>query len=258
MLFVAAIIAVSLVKNAKCQFESREMSPDGVNGLRGFALRLPATGELSRKEPRYPANVDTGFAGLVRQSGDTFWGDTTRYAFIDTSYFNFKWWPPFVGADVFLSLDIFGLHFNSSSGVGLGVGIGGEVRARPLFVGAVITGLSNNEGILSGDGTPDYLFTSFYGGTYIGKYRMEIGGIHGWGQGIGSGTTHYTSLFVGVSRRYAQILLFQPEVRVMFPIAGTFITNVSRFGPPATIVSEHSHLRDLFFGLGLKVGIGYN
>ncbi len=163
-----------------------------------------------------------------------------------------------LGADLFLSLDVFGLHFNSNSTGGFGIGMGGEVRVKPVFMGGIITGLSDNEGILSADGTTDYRFISLYGGTWIGKYRIEIGGIHGWGQGNGSGSTHYTSLFVGVNRRFGGIFLFEPEIKILLPIDGTFITQSYKFGPPATIVTEHSHLRDLFFGLSIKIGLGYN
>jgi len=181
--------------------------------------------------------------------------DSTSHSSYDTTAF--KMYVP-LGADIFLSVDVFGLHFNPGTTGGYGIGIGGEIRVKPVFVGGVMTGVSDNEGILSADGTNDYQFISLYGGTWIGKYRMEIGGIRGWGQGNGSGTTHYTSLFVGVDRRFGEIFLFEPEIRILLPIDGTFLTQSYKFGPPATIVTEHSHLRDLFFGIGVKVGIGYN
>ncbi|MFZ1081849.1 MAG: hypothetical protein WAO19_07980 [Candidatus Kryptoniota bacterium] len=108
--------------------------------------------------------------------------DSTSHDVPDTT--SFKTYIP-LGFDVFLSLDAFGLHFNANGDGGASVGLGGEVHVRPVFVGAILTGLSTNEGIVSADGTPDYRFNSLYGGTYIGDFRLDIGEIHGWGQGIG-------------------------------------------------------------------------
>ncbi|MFZ1081304.1 MAG: hypothetical protein WAO19_05190 [Candidatus Kryptoniota bacterium] len=168
-----------------------------------------------------------------------------------------------LGGSLTFNIDIDGPHFNPNSAVfGGGVGIGGEVHVKPLFVVGIVMGLGDNEGIIGYDPTTPYLFSTLYGGTWIGKYQIVAGEINGVGDG-GVGYTRYTSLFVGANRKDVKIFFFEPEIRVMFPISGSFVTGPASYkfevGPSEERdITEHSHLRDLFFGLTLKVGIGVN
>jgi hypothetical protein len=186
--------------------------------------------------------------------------------------------PLVLGGDLFTSIDAFAFHFNAETvPFTAALGFGVEVRVNTLFLGGMLS-VSSNEGIVRNDLEDVYPATSVYGGMMIGKYRLEVGEIHAWVED--SSIPRYTSIFVGASRRFGGIFMFEPEVRVVFPVNGTFVTEATGGRPPATnmeqrhvseilktsvmvwppptIVEQRLHFRDIFFGFGVKLGIGYN
>lgn len=160
-----------------------------------------------------------------------------------------------LGWDLFFNLNLFGLHFDPNAAtLGEEIGIGAELRVSPFFLGA-IAGISDNEGMWQDD-AQYYRCLSIYGGAVIGKYRLEIGGAHGWA----ANGDNYASVFLGGSRKYGDIFFVEPEIRIVYPVAGTFSyeLNYWHYPPPFVTVSPNFSIRDIFFGLGVKLGIGYN
>ncbi len=179
--------------------------------------------------------------------------DTAHYQFIDTNYANFKWWPSFIGGDLFLSGDIYWLHLRDIGSMTTGVGVGAEVRVWRVLAGAVI-GFGGNEGIPY---VPEpqaifFSFHSYYGGVVLGDYRAEIGEIYGNDPGY----TDYRSAFIGVSRKFSDVFFFEPGLKVMFPIVADYHIEPG-FGQSVP-VTRHYQLRDIFIALSVRVGIGFN
>ncbi len=192
--------------------------------------------------------------------------DTAHYAFIDTNYtkyINFNWWPSSVGADIFVGPGLYALHLSSGFSYHLATpdlwNAGIEIRVHPVFLDYVV-GLGGDDGVPF-HGPPyappgPYNLASIYGGITLNKYRAEAGVLNGNTHGqVDQDTPNftYTAVFLGVSRRYGQYVFVEPDLRIVFPIA---VHSGSQTGlPPLT---EHYHLWDCFFGLHVKVGIGFN
>lgn len=186
--------------------------------------------------------------------------DSANHPAPDTSAFK---WPSFIGGDLFLGGELYGLHLSGVGSLTAGTAIGAELRIHPLFVGAT-AGFCGDEGIpyihtfdkQVHQGT--FSFYSLYAGVIIGTYRADIGEIYGDNS---AWTTHtpdvnYTVGYLGISKRWCDIIFVEPEVKVMFPIVAHYslVQNYIEFTP----VTQHYHLRDLFFAIGVKVGIGFN
>jgi hypothetical protein len=192
--------------------------------------------------------------------------DTAHYAFIDTNYtkyINFNWWPSSVGADIFISPGLYALHLSSGLGYHLATpdlyNVGIEIRVYPIFLDYVV-GVGDDDGIPfpTPPYPPTFLFdlTSVYGGIRLNEYRAEAGVLNGDTHGQVDQDTpsfKYTAVFLGVSRRFGHYLFAEPDLRIVFPIV---VHSGSQTG--LAPLTEHYHLWDCFFGLHVKVGIGFN
>ncbi|MFZ1081053.1 MAG: hypothetical protein WAO19_03920 [Candidatus Kryptoniota bacterium] len=175
--------------------------------------------------------------------------DSTSHLEPDTSAFK---WPSFIGGDLFLGGELLGVHFdaeNAGTFGFMGFGAGGEVRVRPVFLGTMVGAIVREDGAT-------YDCTSIYGGLLIDRYRLEIGGTHA--QETEGLIDKYNSLFLGASGRFGGIVFIEPEIKIVFPIDGTFFISSGGSYPAAAVVTRYFHLRDMFFGIGLKAGVGFN
>jgi len=180
--------------------------------------------------------------------------DSTGRSVLDTA--SFKWHSNLLlGADIFLTGDIsFPLrerYFTSGR-----FGWGAEIRVNRLFMGAVVRGISDDAGLANTDHYYDYV--SIYGGALINKFRIEVGGI--WTLNTVRSSFGYSLLFLGVNRRFGEIVFIEPDLRIIFPIVSRLNYWVDNTYWPQEYyeATEYYHLRDLFFGLSLKFGIGIN
>lgn len=177
-----------------------------------------------------------------------------------------KWVSKHVGGDLFLSYEIYGLHLSGIGSLTRGYGPGAELRISPLFIGGIV-GICGDEGISpihelyvqrAHQFGGYYFFSSLYAGIIVSNCRMEIGGVYGdsrdWvSRGPGE---NYTAGFFGVSKRWGDLLFVEPEAKIMFPIVAHYA--VTPDGESWWYFSEKYHLRDLFFAISLKAGIGVN
>jgi hypothetical protein len=163
-----------------------------------------------------------------------------------------------IGGDLFLTGEGYTLHFGRVGFFSLtgGGGLGVEMRVRPVFVG-FISSVTSHEMRPSPSGP--FLNSSFYVGAIIEKYRLEIGEMHGttFMNDPHSPDVSITSCFLGLSRRYGSDFFAEPEVKIIFPIVAGYY----QYGPPdyrTHVITEHYGIHDLFFAIGVKIGIGYN
>ena len=181
--------------------------------------------------------------------------DSTSHVTVDTSRSQCH---SLLGGDLFLIADIY-VPMRQQYYTSFKVGWGAEIRVAPVFLGAVL-GISDNGGLSSyGDTYFDYL--SVYAGTSIYKYRVEIGGAWTINTYRGPSDENYTFLFLGVNRRYGEIAFIEPEIRIMFPVSSRLTypaNNANLFPPEYYEATKHYNLRDLFLGISVKFGIGYN
>lgn len=252
-----ASIVVFLATNGKTQFVRPGGYFDSCPGLAGPAVDPVFSGELNTRPPL------SGLAALQKNTncfsirGANFEADTAHYQFIDTNYVNFKWWPSFVGGDIFLAVDAFGLHLSNPTPMTSAVGLGAEVRVGPCFLG-VSRGISENDGLSSGLELY-YDYVSAYGGASVGNYRIETGGA--WTLNTAHSSFGYTILFLGVNRRFGGIVFLEPEIRIMLPVVSrlSYIIDNDGYGPPDYYeATKHYHFRDMFFAFSVKVGFGFN
>ncbi|MCL5266484.1 MAG: hypothetical protein M1469_00075 [Bacteroidetes bacterium] len=171
----------------------------------------------------------------------------------------------YVGGDLFVQGEAYSFHFSrvgffSSSG---GAGLGAEFRVAPVFIGGVI-GTSNNEIPRLPSG---FYSSSLYAGFTIDGWRIELGKVYGE---TSSWSTHppplavYKSYFAGIGRRYGAGFFFEPEIKLMFPVVATYYYNKNEPGIAYMYPYDHTALgldncglRDLFFALTVRVGIGF-
>lgn len=222
---------------------------------------LRAIGNFETRSFRRAVEVVALLAGLLfagngafAQGGAShFAGDTTTFDWEGiTKVWN--WVSKHVGGDLFISYEMYGLHLSGVGSLTRGYGPGAEIRVRPVFLGAFV-GFCDDEGISGLYGT--FSFAELYAGTYVRGYRAEIGEVLGdnylWTDNAVPRST-YSSAFLGVSKRLGNILFVEPGIKVMFPTVARY--KIIYYGE--TSVTEHYHLRDLFFAFNLKVGIGVN
>ncbi len=192
--------------------------------------------------------------------------DTAHYAFIDTNYtkyINFNWWPSSVGADIFISPGLYALNPGSGLRPRLDIyNYGIEIRVHPIFVDYVVGWGTIEAGNVPFHGAPyppsgasPYL-TSVYGGITLNNYRAEVGVLNGDTGYLDPYTPgyRYTAAFLGVSRRFGHYVFAEPDLRIVFPVV-LHSGSVAGVMPAQT---QHYHLWDFFFGLSVKVGIGFN
>lgn len=174
----------------------------------------------------------------------------------EARFFDFGWWPSFLGGDLFLTTDVFVLHVSGRGSLTSAQGIGAEIRVGPVFLGEIV-GFSDNDGLWVG-GAVNWKYESVYCGVLIDKWRVDFSGTRAGDYGIDEGEGFVTTS-CDVSRRYGKVFFIEPTIRVMFPIASHYLPLVSNpLGPAPPLVTAHYHLRDLFFGVSIKVGIGFN
>ncbi len=174
-----------------------------------------------------------------------------------------KWVSKHMGADVFLTGEYFGLHLDGPTGAASDGGVGIEVRVHPFSLGYII-GFCGKEGIPGvrkldeqQGGIWDFTYRTIYVGVTVGKYRLEAGETNAdnsWSVS-NSPSSSYTSAFLGMSRRVGGMLFFEPELKIMYPVVSHYWNTASS---PFIPVTEHYGLHDLFFAIGLKLGIGIN
>ncbi len=197
-------------------------------------------------------------AGNVRAQSDT-----SRVAPKDSITYGWEqittgwnWISKQVGGDLFITYEIYGFNLNTFSPPTSGGGPGIEIRVRPVFVGSYV-GFCGNEGIQGPWGM--FSFAAFYGGAIVHGYRLEVGEVLGdntaWTEMEVPHQT-YTSAFIGVSRRIGSYFFLEPDVKLMLPIVSHYSTGNTLEGFVPGV--GHYHLRDLFFSIGLKLGIGAN
>jgi len=180
--------------------------------------------------------------------------DSTSHSGYDTTSFN---WPSDLGGDLFLHYEIYGFHLKGVGSLTSAEYLGVEVRFRPLFVGGMV-GLSGDQGIRYVHPSRS-LFSaySFYAGVFFDDYRAEIGGTRGsdnWF--VDNSPKDYTVGFLGISKRWSDIVFVEPEIKIMLPITAHYDLE-PEYGQFIT-VTQHYSLKDLYFAIGVKVGIGYN
>ncbi len=169
-----------------------------------------------------------------------------------------------VGGDFFAQGEAYSLHFSK---VGLfsmsgGFGLGAEFRVAPVFIGGII-GESGNE---IPRPPSEFYFSSLYAGFNIRGYRIELGRVYGetsdWDP-ISPPLSVYKSYFAGIGRRYGSGFFFEPEIKFMFPVVATYYYHENipgSYGYPGydtTVATDNCGLRDLFFALTAKVGMGF-
>ena len=177
-----------------------------------------------------------------------------------------SWIPSFVGGDLFFSGEIFGIHLLDHSGyLTTAGGIGAELRLRDLFCGALI-GNRGDEGLPDFSPAGTFSFYSLYAGVAFKGYRVEIGEIHGDNASWIASDPHkgYTVAFIGASRRWGDVIFFEPSVKLIFPVVANSDHYMRYFSDPSFPPIEYApftefyHIRDLFFGFSLKAGVGFN
>jgi hypothetical protein len=181
-------------------------------------------------------------------------------AWPDTNTFNLT---SIMGGDLFLSGDAFLLHASTIQSLTDAFGLGAELRFRPVFFGAVVGGCGD-EGIPNMHAADiqtkntSFLFLGLYAGAIVGKYKFEIG--RTFAGNIGSnphGTfVNYTSIFLGIGKRFGTDAFIEPQVKISFPIVGCYQRLDQRnnfYG-----VTEYYHMNDFCIALSLKVGVGFD
>ncbi len=169
-----------------------------------------------------------------------------------------------IGADLFATGEYYGFHLGGPSSTTMGGGPGIELRYHPVFLG-IIAGVCGDEGIPglyqsdnTEGGTRTYSYTSIYGGISIDGVRFGAGVINAsnsmWV--TNNPSSRYTSAFLEVSRRIGGLLFIQPQVKVIYPVVAHLYEGYH--SGPLVPVTQHYHLRDLYFAVGLKLGIGVN
>ena len=225
------------------------------------SLEATAAPELTGKMNTGPAlgGVTTSQknAGNFSRLSSVFLADTAHYQFIDTNYVNFKWWPSFVGGDLFMDLGVYGLNLSKPGQVAVEEGFGAEIRVRPIFFGGMV-GFSGDPGIRYVSYPRNFfLFYSIYVGVITDQYRFEVGETYGYSDwATHSLGMNYTSGYLGIGKRWSNIVFFEPEFRINFPIVSHYSLepSYSQFIP----MTGHYGLRDLYFSINAKFGIGFN
>ena len=187
----------------------------------------------------------------------------------DSSKFSWPSIPSFIGGDLFLSGEIYGLHLSGAGSLTAGAGPGAEIRIHPAFIGAAV-GFCGDEGIpylhainrqnsSVGHYPTTYSFYLVYAGVVINEYRLAIGAVHGDNTLWVTKTPemNYTTTFMGISRRCGHIFFFEPEVKVMFPVVAHYSLLPLQSNMYTPITARFS-LRDLYFAFSVKLGIGFN
>ena len=251
------VILVLFASNASAQLDLTK-SCTGTNA--SLIKGTPASellGESGTRKAPYGVILGNGVSEHLPRRGNDSQTDTAHYEFIDTNYVNFKWWPSFIGGDLFLSGEIYGLHLSGIGSLTAGAGPGAEVRIRPFFIGGSV-GVCGDEGIRYLHPSGTFNFYSLYAGVIFDNYRAEIGEVHGDNSGWGSHTPRldYTSGFVGVSKRWGEIFFVEPGIRIMLPIVSHYylMPRFLEFVP----TTGHYGLADLYVSFDVKVGIGFN
>lgn len=169
---------------------------------------------------------------------------------------SWKWIAKNVGGDLFVTYEIYGFNFDTFSPPTSGGGPGIEIRIHPVFVGSY-AGFCGNEGISGPKGT--FSFAALYAGVIVGGYRFEAGEILGdnsaW-TAMEVPRQTYTSAFIGLSKRVGLCLFLEPDVKLVFPIISHYWKG--DYGHGFVPAVGHYQLRDLFFSIGLKLGVGSN
>lgn len=198
--------------------------------------------------------------------GTTVAQDNTGNPAPDTASFK---WPPFIGGDIFVNGEVYGLHLGGPASLEPALGIGAELRIKPVFLGFV-AGFSGDDGIPGLHGlasteylhySPNFTYTSLYCGVTMEQYRYELGELtakHFAQEAAQDVRTSYSCAFAGVSRRFGKLFLFEPCVKIVFPLSATYPIVSSTQSTVYPWITRHYHLSDLFFAIGLKVGIGFN
>lgn len=193
----------------------------------------------------------------LQRDGDLFRDDTVHHVSMDTNRIHFDS-PPCIGGDLFLAGDFYGLHLSGRGSLTYGEGLGTEIRVRPLF-GGVVAGLSGDEGLFHVHSSPPtFFFLSLYAGVTVHDFRAEIGetsASDSWFAGNGIADS-YEAGFLGVSKRWSDIVFVEPGFKIVFPIGARFAEE-PQFGEFVP-VTRHFHLGDLFFAFSVKAGIGFN
>ncbi|MFZ1081478.1 MAG: hypothetical protein WAO19_06080 [Candidatus Kryptoniota bacterium] len=178
-------------------------------------------------------------------------------------------WGTSVAMDFFITGELYTLHFSGPSSLTPSAGVGAEFRFKPVFIG-YIAGFSGDEGIPGLHGMPSYndfpyspsfTYSLVYCGGVIVNYRFEMGEIkgqhYGADQASGYVNTSYSSVFLGVSKRFGKIFLFEPELKIMFPVSSGFPIVTEPHNGDFPWVIRHYHISDLFFAIGFKIGAGF-
>ena len=251
--FVFAIVA-SLTSNATAQLDQANNFIGACTNL----IKLTPASELA-----YESTTGKLASGIILSNGlsehfprrdNAFETDTAHYAFIDTNYFNFKWWPSFVGGDLFLTGDFYTLHLSGPSSLMVAGGIGAELRVKPLFVGYEVS-LSECDG-LSGLPLGPFASFSFYGGAMVGQYKIDCGQLYA-NNYDSKFRAEFTCDFFGVSRKYGEMWFVEPGIKLMFPTVSHY--PVWRYNDPWPYpTTKYFHIYDLFVSLSVRVGIGGN
>lgn len=181
----------------------------------------------------------------------------------DSSSNDLEWVATHFGGDLFVEGGFYGFHLRGSSSTGSGFGPGIELRIHPIFVGFSV-GLCGDEGIPGlesfnngGGGASSFTYTSIYVGAMVDSFRIEMGKIDGNNSisTVNGNPAGYTAAFLGVSRRLGGVFFFQPELKIMYPLVANYWTSSHA---NAVRVSQHYDVRDLYFGIGVRVGLGFN
>lgn len=253
--FAYIAVAFSLVSKASAQFKLRDVDLDGTSTLNGIGNQ-PTINCGTFLAKGSPAIIPlSGFSDYSSRHDAGLQSDSTHFALVDTEFFNsrffkFDWWPSYLGAGFFITIDELSSHGNGGGAVGMGY----DVRVGPVFAG-VINGISENDGLW--DGEVDWKYQSIYCGAWIDAWRIDINSTHVGDYGV-SGGEGFITASCDVSRRFEYFVFVEPEIRIMFPIASHYSPYSPKYGPYVPPVTVHYHLRDLFIGLSLKIGIGFN
>lgn len=168
---------------------------------------------------------------------------------------SWSWMTKHIGGDLFLGPEVYGLHMTAGGPLNWDLGPGVELRVRPLFVGGTV-GWCGNDNLPSLDS-----YSSFYIGAIIWKWRFELGQLNATGHNDhGEQIGVYVSDFAGFSRKFGKGWFIEPEVKIMYPIVshswneapGNYANGAS------AVITEQYRLRDLYFAIGVTLGLGFN
>ncbi len=231
-----------------------------------LGILLTTIGQATAQSRTWDARIDSVSVVMarrtnIRQLGGTLLADTAHYAFIDTNRINFKWWPSFLGADLFVDPEFYGIHLTSTPQLGLDLfNVGVEIRVHRVFVDYEFDVGGNYYMILEAL-SPRILFSysnSISAGVVFHADRLEAGILHG-GTGVwwdqDTPPNNFTAAFLGAGTRYGHVFFVEPELKVMFPLSFHHDHGPFAGDNPYT---ERYHPWDLFFGLSVKLGIGFN